>query len=595
MAHINFSGFKLVHRDEKKAILKKGGHEFHISIGNLHPKNKEELDKLELHRDAAKHPSNNPKLAESKKVPPKADNGVRHYAEGTTDVQPIDVDTQNVQLPENLAPLDNMSPGAGFAAAQPQQMSPLEQSLSAAPQFGVTAEDIAQAQPPTQETPSAPSAPIPTSTQAPNTPPSTQMPSSPGMPQPGDYASQIAQATKGENAANMAAATAQGQMGIDQAAQATAAAEAEQKLSDHVQQSTAHISNEINNVVQDIQNGHINPSRYMSSMSTENKIASGIGLILGGIGSGISGGPNMALDFLNKQIDRDIEGQKAEMNKKENLVNLYSKMLGNEREGAVMASNALAHITANKILAAGAASNDQMVRQRAQAAAQGLIAQRLPEMQKLAYTQGSMNMMADLFTGSQQAAAKGAPSWDSNKDMHMQTLIGRQMALDPAKAKEISDRYVPGVGISAIPVEKSTRDSLVAHKELDDAAKDLLDFANKHTGSFDPRVVATGAQKAQLLQSKYRESVFNTVYKAGEQPLLEKVVGNDPTSIWNHFGNIPKIEEIIRANERNQNTIKKTAGLPVSQPQQQQAPGRILHNPKTGEKIQLVNGQWQKI
>lgn len=73
------------------------------------------------------------------------------------------------------------------------------------------------------------------------------------------------------------------------------------------------------NFIKDFGSGHINPNQYLENMKVGSKIASAIGLFLGGIGSAYTHQGNPALDFLNKQIDRDIEAQKAGANNKMNL------------------------------------------------------------------------------------------------------------------------------------------------------------------------------------------------------------------------------------------------------------------------------------
>lgn len=54
----------------------------------------------------------------------------------------------------------------------------------------------------------------------------------------------------------------------------------------------------------------IRENAYLENMSAGRKMGTALGLILSGAGSGLSGQPNMAYDFLNKQIDRNIQAQK---------------------------------------------------------------------------------------------------------------------------------------------------------------------------------------------------------------------------------------------------------------------------------------------
>lgn len=88
-----------------------------------------------------------------------------------------------------------------------------------------------------------------------------------------------------------------------------------QKTNDNIQQ----LSDYRQKFIKDFGDGHIDPKHYQGSMQAPQKVASAIGLILGGLSSGLTGQGNPALEFLNKQIDRDIESQKAGMNNKLNL------------------------------------------------------------------------------------------------------------------------------------------------------------------------------------------------------------------------------------------------------------------------------------
>ena len=73
-------------------------------------------------------------------------------------------------------------------------------------------------------------------------------------------------------------------------------------------------------MMNDIANQHIDPQRYIKSMSTGDKILNGIGMALSGMGSGLAHQPNLAFNYLQSQIDRDIASQRDELGKKENLL-----------------------------------------------------------------------------------------------------------------------------------------------------------------------------------------------------------------------------------------------------------------------------------
>lgn len=140
----------------------------------------------------------------------------------------------------------------------------------------------------------------------------------------------------------------QGQLGIQQArdveqksAESNAKIEkdnikAMQDLNTASQQNFKDFQAQQISFINDLKNNHINPDHYRESMSAGKKVRTAIGLALGGFSSGFSGGNNPAMDFLNKQIDRDIESQKANIDNKRTLYAANRALYGDQ----VMAENA---------------------------------------------------------------------------------------------------------------------------------------------------------------------------------------------------------------------------------------------------------------
>jgi hypothetical protein len=64
----------------------------------------------------------------------------------------------------------------------------------------------------------------------------------------------------------------------------------------------------------------IDPRAYLENMSTGQKVATAIGMLFGGIGSARTGAPNYAVDFLNKQIERNIQAQQSRMDQQKTLL-----------------------------------------------------------------------------------------------------------------------------------------------------------------------------------------------------------------------------------------------------------------------------------
>lgn len=82
----------------------------------------------------------------------------------------------------------------------------------------------------------------------------------------------------------------------------------------------------------------INPNAYWENRSTGQKVSMALGVALGGFGTAF-GGTNYAQDFLNKQIDRDIDAQKKRADQHQTLLGAYERLYG-EGNAAVNATKA---------------------------------------------------------------------------------------------------------------------------------------------------------------------------------------------------------------------------------------------------------------
>lgn len=114
----------------------------------------------------------------------------------------------------------------------------------------------------------------------------------------------------------------QAQAGIEQALGRTAGLGYQdlQNTSDELRENANAYSEDFAKAKQEFLDQKINPRQYIENMKTGNKIFTGIGLLLGGIGSGMIGQPNAALQVLQKNIDQDIAAQESELGKKHNML-----------------------------------------------------------------------------------------------------------------------------------------------------------------------------------------------------------------------------------------------------------------------------------
>lgn len=141
-------------------------------------------------------------------------------------------------------------------------------------------------------------------------------------------------------------------------------AQDEEKVNAELQAKTAPIEAQNQILSKAIMEGKIDHNRLYSNMSTGNKVLAALAVAFSGIGAGMTGQKNMAMEVIQKNIDRDIEDQKAELGKKQTLFSENLRMLGDARAAAVatkaqMASAVQAKAASYMASAHGAQANLQ--------------------------------------------------------------------------------------------------------------------------------------------------------------------------------------------------------------------------------------------
>lgn len=115
----------------------------------------------------------------------------------------------------------------------------------------------------------------------------------------------------------------------------------------HVNEHMQQLENQTQSLYEAARDNKIDPSRLWNSTSTPGKISVALGLIFGGIASGMTGQPNAAAAFIEKAIDRDVEAQKADQS---NKMNMYK--MGMERYKNEQSASDFARLQAHALLSA---------------------------------------------------------------------------------------------------------------------------------------------------------------------------------------------------------------------------------------------------
>lgn len=349
--------------------------------------------------------------------------------------------------------------------------------------------------------------------------------------------------------------------------------------------------------IADLQKGYIDPEQYWkgdpaTGQRAHSRVLSAIGVILGGLGAGWSGhGGNPALAHLNGLIDKNINAQMANLGTKNNIVRYNQEQFGNLKDAADMSRVMQADVIKSQLEKAAAQSQSPL----AQAAASKAIGEIDAKYQPIFMNLAIRHTLQGL--GSGQSTAPGTVG---------QALSSLDV-ISPEQSKVYRERYyspydVPGgKSIADRPIDNKTREELTNHEKFGQAASQLHSLITKsrgHLESLNPVERNAAAQQALIIQSLFRENALGTVYKAGEQPLLDKALDGQPLGLAHYFTELPKLEGLMHNNDMMKNATLDSYGLhppPHKQQSQTQATnpmeGKTATNAQ-GQRIKMINGTW---
>jgi len=285
----------------------------------------------------------------------------KKFAEGTPDGP--------IKAP--LIPDDMINPNAGAmsqarAAAAPQEMTQGQQVAvdPGALPYGISPEQALSGDQAPMQMEGKAQQPFPMQMEG-NAQPAQAPGSPPAQPDPYGFNAHEAAYNQGlesekkglQQASSAEAAVGQAQarlLGTQQAIQATQATEFQTYIK--------VLNTERESLMADIKNQHIDPNRFVNNMSTSSKISTALGLIASGMGSAMAHQENLAAKFLTQQIDNDINAQKSELGKKENLLSANLRQFGNMRDAMDMTRVMQSDILGNQLKQAAAQQQSPMAK-----------------------------------------------------------------------------------------------------------------------------------------------------------------------------------------------------------------------------------------
>lgn len=579
----NLKGWHKVSSDKDHSTLENAdGHQLKIAHKKLHPEHAKALSMLPQKMDDGGSVQPKPKDDVAELPPANAAAGAKGASEGgttlsqgwqnlthpkwskggavkmadggetPTSARDLPAEEPSVDAPINLPVAANVEPvpmpsvstpeaTAADMSSPPPADEPNPQPTGESP----PAPDMSANQPAPPDTTISPSQPVSSTTLPASNISATRLPS--------------AEESYGKGlAGNKLAAKAEGAIAQQTADIMQHQAAQQQELNNKAVQKRQEIMQQGDDFLQDMKAGHIDPNHYMGSMDTPKRISTAIGLLLGGIGGGLLHQENPALKFLNAQIDRDVDAQKANLGQKRSLYEANLQQFHNVQDATDATRLGMAHLAQDQLAQAAAAQGTPLAKSRQMQADAELGMKYGPMLNDLSMRRA----LYDINANGQQTATQ-----QNNPTAGVEQSLNVLRTARPEAAKELEGRLIPGVGLASIPLTPDDRKDVLGKNDLDQKLNQYIAFAKQNSGSLNPGTIAQGKAMAAELQGAYRQATHGGVYKEGESKFIDGLIDSDPTKFANELrGVIPKANQLKSSNLASLNLVHKNLGLPPVNP-----------------------------
>ena len=314
-----------------------------------------------------------------------------------------------------------------------------------------------------------------------------------------------------------------------------------------------------------IQKGKIDPSRWNNSQTTSQKIGNALGMMFSGLGSASAGQPNYAMDNINKAIDRDIESQKSNQ-----ATNMSLYQMNRQNMDSDIQANAL---TRNQMLTGVKLQAEQFAAQAAGPEAKARAAQLLT------------NINSQLDVGNHMLAISSGNA--ANTESSYVAGMNYMQRMNPEYHKDLQAKYLPGIGVSRVPVTENDRQAMTSFNNLGKMIDDAQNFQRTTAGTLGTfpfsknNAIAESKQNAIMLElnhlhniNRLNDTVWDT-YKADV---------SNPGSFFTQKS-LAKLGELGQEIKGHQTTLMSSLGVTpfkkASQDQQAMAWAQMPANQNT--------------
>jgi hypothetical protein len=246
---------------------------------------------------------------------------------------------------------------------------------------------------------------------------------------------------------------------------------------------------------QNILDKKVDPRRMWGEMSTGRKVTASIGMILGGIGAGLTGGPNYAVQIIERAIERDVEAQKTEIEKGQNLLAHNLRQTDDLRLAHQLTRADLLDSTAAQLQRAAASFAGDKAKANAEAAIGSLRAEAAKERQQVAATAMQMAAQRELLPLQVEGAKRAVLLQRAQQEALASLFKGVGAPLDPRASTllpdEIRERiiYLPGGNATLATTKegaKKVRDQVQGYQEITAAVADMRRLRGEQGRSWVP-------------------------------------------------------------------------------------------------------------
>lgn len=313
---------------------------------------------------------------------------------------------------------------------------------------------------------------------------------------------------------------------------------------------------------QQFASGKVDPMHYIKNMSTGDHVLTGISMILGGIGGGLTGQQNVGMQMFENNINRDIQAQQNSQDTTMNLWKMNREALGTNIQANIATKNQMYTALQYQLKKQAALSANPIAQSNAEIAIGGL--QRQKDM---------MAFQQSLFNPTQETAGGAAPGTEQAANNH-ENALQRASAMGMPGISEVEkdfhSRMIPGVGMATIAPTPENRAELTEWDALQKTANKALAFQQKQGGagigawSPENRAIAYGLQQ-DMLQHYNELGNMKRMAPEGVQRAT-RVIGN-PGSFDMFGGTAAGLKTLMGEIQNNKQTSMEHLGvIPFVQP-----------------------------